>query len=215
MVLSPVNKNIKCTYIPIIMDFRWQYVVKYLESIEIESSLLTLETAAKKTQCPLIAVIVSEISLLRAAACYVIVQFLMHNCFYIFLIYISENVKASRVSFVLNSHYFYPFYPFSIGALLGGDLNNSNGGCPSPVRKYSHIYSDHEFDDLLIYCFFFFITKRSSSICIRVFIPNPVQGSSSPLLLCTIWGHALEGSGDATSNINRHAWESLHLPLDM
>lgn len=27
------------------------------------------------------------------------------------------------------------FFFFQIGALLGGDLNNSNGGCPSPVRK--------------------------------------------------------------------------------
>lgn len=30
-------------------------------------------------------------------------------------------------------------YFFQIGALLGGDLNNSNGGCPSPVRKWGLI----------------------------------------------------------------------------
>lgn len=156
----------------------WQHLLHFASNLE-----KCLNYSFFPLQCPLIAVIVSEISLFRAAACYVAVQFLMRNCFYIFLIYISENVKASRVIFVLKSHIFYPFYPFSIGALLGGDLNNSNGGCPSPVRKYSHICSDHEFDDLLTYCFFFFfITKRFSGICIRVFIPNAVQGSSSPLL---------------------------------
>lgn len=32
----------------IIMDFRWQFVVKYLEFVETESSLLTLETTLDK-----------------------------------------------------------------------------------------------------------------------------------------------------------------------
>lgn len=67
--------------------------------------------------------------------------------------YISENVKASSVVLVLNSQLFYPLNPFSIGALLGGDLNNSNGGCPSPVREYSYICSDHEFALLLLLLF--------------------------------------------------------------
>lgn len=50
-------------------------------------------------------------------------------------------------------------------------------------------------------------------VCIRVFIPNPFQGSSSSRLLCTICDCAMEGSGDATSYNNRHAWDSQHFPL--
>lgn len=99
-----------------------------------------------------------------------------------------------------------------IGALLGGDLNNSNGGCPSPVRKCSNSSSDHMLMYLypLIALFFITISSRMRS----VYVPNPVHGSSSPHLFCTIWDRALRGSGDATSKI-RHAWESLHHPSDM
>lgn len=106
------------------------------------------------------------------------------------------------------------FTPFPIGALLGGDLNNSNGGCPSPVRKCSHACSDHVFKYLLTFCSLP-VDKHSfwHLICIRVSVPNPFPFfSPSSFLLCTICDRALEGSGDATSNIHRHAWESLHLP---
>lgn len=112
---------------------------------------------------------------------------------------------------------FLVFTPFPIGALLGGDLNNSNGGCPSPVRKCSRACSDHVFKYLLTCCSLS-MDKHSfwHLICIRVSIPKPFPFfSPSSFLLCTICDRALEGSGDATSNIHRHAWESLHLPLDM
>lgn len=97
----------------------------------------------------------------------------------------SKPPVASSV-FILNSHPFYPSHPFSTGALLGGDLNNSNGGCPSPVREYSYICSDHEFAFLLVrlsysQVFLWYL------LCIRVFIPNPFQGfllfSSAPSVI--------------------------------
>lgn len=44
------------------------------------------------------------------------------------------------------------FILFYIGALLGSDLNNSNGGCPSPVRKWYHIGAHHGFAHL---CYLF------------------------------------------------------------
>lgn len=45
-----------------------------------------------------------------------------HNLFLLFCL------KKKKQQFCL--------FSFQIGALLGGDLNNSNGGCPSPVRKW-------------------------------------------------------------------------------
>lgn len=68
------------------------------------------------------------------------------------------------------------------------------------------------------FCFVFFVcffmAKCSPGIW-SVFILNPFQGSSSLLLLSTICDCALKGSGDAASKLNRQAWDSLHLPLDM
>lgn len=54
--------------------------------------------------------------------------------YHIIMDYISEHVKPSGVVLGVYSH---PLFPYSKGALLGGDLNNSNGGCPSPVRESS------------------------------------------------------------------------------
>ena len=57
-----------------------------------------------------------------------------------------------------------PFYQFNVsttGALLGGDLNNSNGGCPSPVREYDFICSEPE-QVLFFSCFLLSFSLYSS-----------------------------------------------------
>lgn len=79
----------------------------------------------------------------------------MPHFFLFFLIYSSKKFTASGEVFVLDSHLSYPSQLFSKGALLGGDLNNSNGGCPSPVREYSWICSNHNFPFLC--CVFFLL----------------------------------------------------------
>lgn len=48
----------------------------------------------------------------------------------------AEEVPVVRAIF---AHLLYDYSLNSTGALLGGDLNNSNGGCPSPVREYLFI----------------------------------------------------------------------------
>lgn len=104
------------------------------------------------------------------------------------------------------------FSPFPIGALLGGDLNNSNGGCPSPVRKFSSARPDHMFTRLWTFWSRLFATNAPLETDLHPFQSPPPNTS---FLLCTICDGAWRDEGMPLVTITGMHGNPCTLPTDM
>lgn len=111
------------------------------------------------------------------------------------------------------------FSPFPIGALLGGDLNNSNGGCPSPVRKFSSARPDHMFTRFWTFWtgrVFLRQTLLWKLICILSKPPPPHHHPpNTSFLLCTICDGAWRDEGMPLVTITGMHGNPCTLPTDM
>lgn len=106
------------------------------------------------------------------------------------------------------------FSPFPIGALLGGDLNNSNGGCPSPVRKFSSARPDHMFMRLWTFWSRLFATNAPLETDLHPF-QSPSLSPLTSFLLCTICDGAWRDEGMPLVTITGMHGNPCTLPTDM